>query len=81
MGAQYEDVASIENGKRNVLKVNAFVVSGAALNIAGHGCAHGYPAVLFAQLSDARAPLHLTPTDISWIGSMPVKSLGDVFAL
>ncbi|XP_063630151.1 facilitated trehalose transporter Tret1-like [Cydia splendana] len=47
----------------------AFVVSGAALNIAGHGCAHGYPAVLFAQLSDTRHPLHLTAHDMSWIAS------------
>ncbi|KAG7296872.1 hypothetical protein JYU34_019731 [Plutella xylostella] len=49
----------------------AFVVSGAALNIAGHGCAHGFPAVLFAQLqSNGGVPVHLTDHDKSWIASV-----------
>ncbi|CAH2987276.1 unnamed protein product [Chilo suppressalis] len=46
----------------------AFVVSGAALNIAGHGCAHGYPAVLFAQLK-VTGEVVLTDHDTSWIAS------------
>ncbi|GBP04917.1 Facilitated trehalose transporter Tret1 [Eumeta japonica] len=44
-----------------------FVVSGAALNIAGHGCAHGYPAVLFAQLGHNSTNSILNEHDISWI--------------
>lgn len=48
----------------------AFVVSGAALNIAGHGCAHGFPAVLFAQLKSDGGPLQLTDHDTSWIASV-----------
>ncbi|KAJ8707480.1 hypothetical protein PYW08_010732 [Mythimna loreyi] len=48
----------------------AFVVSGAALNIAGHGCAHGYPAVLFAQLVRDGGPVTLTDHDTSWIASV-----------
>ncbi|CAF4902375.1 unnamed protein product [Pieris macdunnoughi] len=47
----------------------AFVVSGAALNIVGHGCAHGYPAVLFAQLIRDGGPVTLTDHDTSWIAS------------
>ncbi|XP_038219298.1 facilitated trehalose transporter Tret1-like [Zerene cesonia] len=47
----------------------AFVVSGAALNIMGHGCAHGYPAVLFAQLIRDGGPVTLTDHDTSWIAS------------
>ncbi|XP_041983987.1 facilitated trehalose transporter Tret1-like [Aricia agestis] len=47
----------------------AFVVSGAALNIAGHGCAHGYPAVLFAQIKTDGGPVTLTDHDTSWIAS------------
>lgn len=47
----------------------AFVVSGAALNIAGHGCAHGFPAVLFAQLTRDGGPVTLTDHDTSWIAS------------
>ncbi|KAG6448264.1 hypothetical protein O3G_MSEX005402 [Manduca sexta] len=48
----------------------AFVVSGAALNIAGHGCAHGFPAVLFAQLKSDGGPVTLTEHDTSWIASV-----------
>ncbi|XP_013149032.1 PREDICTED: facilitated trehalose transporter Tret1-like [Papilio polytes] len=48
----------------------AFVVSGAALNIAGHGCAHGFPAVLFAQLKADGGPVTLTDHDTSWIASV-----------
>ncbi|CAH2061098.1 unnamed protein product, partial [Iphiclides podalirius] len=48
----------------------AFVVSGAALNIMGHGCAHGYPAVLFAQLKRDGGPVTLTDHDTSWIASV-----------
>ncbi|XP_046974172.1 facilitated trehalose transporter Tret1-like [Vanessa cardui] len=47
----------------------AFVVSGAALNIAGHGCAHGFPAVLFTQLKSDGGPVTLTDHDTSWIAS------------
>ncbi|XP_023945782.1 facilitated trehalose transporter Tret1 [Bicyclus anynana] len=47
----------------------AFVVSGAALNIVGHGCAHGYPAVLFAQILSDGGPVTLTDHDTSWIAS------------
>ncbi|XP_028178404.1 facilitated trehalose transporter Tret1-like [Ostrinia nubilalis] len=46
-----------------------FVVSGAALNIAGHGCAHGFPAVLFAQLAVSKEVV-LTDHDTSWIASV-----------
>ncbi|XP_049881507.1 facilitated trehalose transporter Tret1-like [Pectinophora gossypiella] len=45
----------------------SWVVLGAALNIAGHGCAHGYPAVLFAQLK--HGPILLTDHHTSWIAS------------
>lgn len=55
----------------------AFVVSGAALNIAGHGCAHGYPAVLFAQLIRDGGPVILTDHDTSWIASV-VGAMGIV---
>ncbi|KAJ0171195.1 hypothetical protein K1T71_013394 [Dendrolimus kikuchii] len=48
----------------------AFVVSGAALNIAGHGCAHGFPAVLFAQLKAEDGEVQLTDHDTSWIASV-----------
>ncbi|XP_050678412.1 facilitated trehalose transporter Tret1-like [Leptidea sinapis] len=48
----------------------AFVVSGAALNIMGHGCAHGFPAVLFAQLKTDGGPVTLTDHDTSWIASV-----------
>ncbi|XP_068624729.1 facilitated trehalose transporter Tret1-like [Battus philenor] len=48
----------------------AFVVSGAALNIVGHGCAHGFPAVLFAQLKSDGGPVTLTDHDTSWIASV-----------
>ncbi|CAH2099321.1 unnamed protein product [Euphydryas editha] len=48
----------------------AFVVSGAALNIVGHGCAHGFPAVLFAQLKRDGGPVTLTDHDTSWIASI-----------
>ncbi|KAM3959908.1 facilitated trehalose transporter Tret1 [Aphomia sociella] len=48
----------------------AFVVSGAALNIAGHGCAHGFPAVLFTQLKSDGGPVVLTDHDTSWIASV-----------
>nr|QHN70672.1 MFS transporter 4 [Limenitis arthemis astyanax] len=47
----------------------AFVVSGAALNIAGHGCAHGFPAVLFSQIKSDGGPVTLTDHDTSWIAS------------
>ncbi|XP_050357132.1 facilitated trehalose transporter Tret1-like [Nymphalis io] len=47
----------------------AFVVSGAALNIAGHGCAHGFPAVLFTQIKSDGGPVTLTDHDTSWIAS------------
>ncbi|XP_032525003.1 facilitated trehalose transporter Tret1-like [Danaus plexippus] len=47
----------------------AFVVSGAALNIVGHGCAHGYPAVLFSQIKSDGGPVTLTDHDMSWIAS------------
>ncbi|GBP04907.1 hypothetical protein EVAR_3794_1 [Eumeta japonica] len=49
-------------------RTTTFVVSGAALNIVGNGCAHGYPAVLFAQLSGNSTALRLTQDDMSWIG-------------
>ncbi|CAH0599163.1 unnamed protein product [Chrysodeixis includens] len=55
----------------------AFVVSGAALNIAGHGCAHGFPAVLFAQLKRDGGPVTLTDHDTSWIASV-VGAMGIV---
>ncbi|CAB3255095.1 unnamed protein product [Arctia plantaginis] len=55
----------------------AFVVSGAALNIAGHGCAHGYPAVLFAQINRDGGPVKLTDHDTSWIASV-VGAMGIV---
>ncbi|XP_075986983.1 facilitated trehalose transporter Tret1-like isoform X2 [Anticarsia gemmatalis] len=55
----------------------AFVVSGAALNIAGHGCAHGFPAVLFAQINSDDGPLKLTDHDTSWIASV-VGAMGIV---
>ncbi|XP_012546491.2 facilitated trehalose transporter Tret1 [Bombyx mori] len=48
----------------------AFVVSGAALNIAGHGCAHGYPAVLFAQIESSKGDFKLSDHDTSWIASV-----------
>lgn len=48
--------------------LQAFVVSGAALNIVGHGCAHGFPAVLFAQIKSDGGPVTLTDHDTSWIG-------------
>ncbi|CAK1595617.1 unnamed protein product [Parnassius mnemosyne] len=48
----------------------AFVVAGAALNIVGHGCAHGYPAVLFTQLRSDGGPVTLTDHDTSWIASV-----------
>ncbi|KAL0809937.1 hypothetical protein ABMA28_010793 [Loxostege sticticalis] len=53
-----------------------FVVSGAALNIAGHGCAHGFPAVLFAQLLVSKEVV-LTDHDTSWIASV-VGAMGIV---
>lgn len=48
----------------------SLVVTGAALNIAGHGCAHGYPAVLFAQLrGNGTSTIKLTDHDTSWIAA------------
>ncbi|XP_072945960.1 facilitated trehalose transporter Tret1-like [Epargyreus clarus] len=60
----------------NSLLKQTFVVSGAALNIAGHGCAHGFPAVLFAQLNST-GDIILTEHETSWIASV-VGAMGIV---
>ncbi|XP_004926978.1 facilitated trehalose transporter Tret1-like [Bombyx mandarina] len=64
------ETVEIKEGKYTPLLRQCFVTASVAINIVGHGCVIGFPAILIPSLRKSDSHIHLTRSEESWIASV-----------
>ncbi|XP_063834950.1 facilitated trehalose transporter Tret1-like [Ostrinia nubilalis] len=61
---------SSKNSRFSPFQKQCFVTAAVGINIIGHGCVLGFPAILLPQLHEPSSPIQLTKEQESWIASI-----------